>query len=55
MKVSRSRSVLNRARAVGPYLALEILLPGGTLFSLLLWLARNRRAARALAESRSEA
>ena len=34
---------------VGPYLALEILLPGGTLLALLLFLYR-RRAARALAE-----
>ena len=33
---------------VGPYLALEILLPGGTLLALLLFLYR-RRAARALA------
>jgi hypothetical protein len=33
---------------VGPYLALEILLPGGTLIALLLFLYR-RRAAKALA------
>jgi len=36
---------------VGPYLALEILLPGGTLIAVLLFLYR-RRAARALAEGR---
>lgn len=27
----------------GPYLAIEILLPGGTLVALLLYLARERR------------
>jgi len=27
----------------GPYLAIEILLPGGTLIALLLYLARSRR------------
>ena len=27
----------------GPYLAIEILLPGGTLIALLLYLARERR------------
>ena len=30
-------------RKVGPYLAIEILLPGGTLIALLLYLARNRK------------
>jgi len=29
------------ARSVGPYALIEILLPGGTLFALLLWLARR--------------
>ena len=28
-------------RSIGPYAAIEILLPGGTLFALLLWLARS--------------
>jgi hypothetical protein len=28
-------------RSVGPYLALEILLPGGSLIALLLWLYRS--------------
>ncbi|HJY37894.1 MAG TPA: hypothetical protein VJ299_10530, partial [Steroidobacteraceae bacterium] len=28
-------------RSVGPYALIEILLPGGTLFALLLWLARR--------------
>ena len=29
---------------LGPYLVLEILLPGGTLFALLLFLYRRRQA-----------
>ena len=28
-------------RSIGPYAAIEILLPGGTLIALLLWLARQ--------------
>ena len=36
-------------RAMGPYVAIELIVPGGTLVSLLLWYTRNRRAARALA------
>jgi len=31
------------ARRVGPYLVLEIVLPGGTLFALLLFLYQNRK------------
>jgi hypothetical protein len=31
------------ARRLGPYLILEILLPGGTLLALLLFLYRRRR------------
>ena len=31
------------ARRVGPYLMLEILLPGGTLVALLLFLYRHRQ------------
>lgn len=32
------------ARRLGPYLMLEILLPGGTLLALLLFLYRRRQA-----------
>lgn len=28
-------------RGIGPYAAIEILLPGGTLIALLLWLGRQ--------------
>jgi hypothetical protein len=31
------------AQALGPYLLLELLLPGGTLLALTLFLYRNRR------------
>jgi hypothetical protein len=36
---------------LGPYVMLEILLPGGTLVALLLFLYRRRKAAGALASS----
>jgi len=50
--LARLLSIAREAtQQVGPYLALEILLPGGTLFALLLFLYR-REAARALAEGR---
>jgi hypothetical protein len=35
------------AKAFGPYLLLEIVLPGGTLFALLLFVARRLYAKRA--------
>ena len=35
---------LELARRVGPYLMLEILLPGGTLMALLLFLYRHRQS-----------
>jgi hypothetical protein len=31
-------------RAIGPYVAIEILLPGGSLIALLLWLCRAKRS-----------
>ena len=34
---------MDMLKKVGPYLAIEILLPGGTLIALLIYLARNRR------------
>jgi hypothetical protein len=46
------KKLVSAMRALGPYVALELIVPGGTIFSLLLWLARNRRAARALAAAR---
>jgi hypothetical protein len=31
-----------QARELGPYLAIELILPGGTLIALGLWLLRRR-------------
>lgn len=36
------KNVADLAQKAGPYLLLEILLPGGTLFALLLFLYRSR-------------
>ena len=33
--------VIAAGRAFGPYLAIELLLPGGSLVALLLWLHRK--------------
>jgi hypothetical protein len=30
-------------RAIGPYLAIELFLPGGSLLALLLWLSQRAR------------
>lgn len=35
-------------RELGPYAAIELILPGGSLLALLLWLWRRHRAACAL-------
>ncbi len=45
MMTTRMRSVLQALRALGPYVLIELVLPGGTLFALVLWLAQQRRAA----------
>ena len=33
-------------RSLGPYLAIELILPGGSIVALLLWTYRHRLAAR---------
>jgi hypothetical protein len=35
-------------KEIGPYAAIEIILPGGTLIALLLWLYRRRGALKAV-------
>jgi hypothetical protein len=35
--------LFNAARNAGPYVLIELLLPGGTLIAILLWLARRAR------------
>lgn len=41
MNTLRLKSVLKTVRGLGPYLLVELLLPGGTLIAVLLWLAQN--------------
>lgn len=48
------KRMVSAMRTMGPYVALELLVPGGTLLSLLLWFARNRRAARELAAAQTQ-
>jgi hypothetical protein len=40
------KRLLTTARSASPYLAVELLLPGGTLIALALWLYRNREKLR---------
>ena len=39
------RPLIEAARAASPYLLIELLLPGGSLIALALWLYRHRRNA----------
>ena len=36
------KPIIQTARAANPYLLIELLLPGGTLIALALWLYRHR-------------
>jgi hypothetical protein len=38
--------ILRQFRSLGPYLAIELILPGGSIMALLLWTYRHRTAAR---------
>ena len=40
-------------KALGPYAAIELLLPGGSLIALLLWFARRHRTQAKLRPGRS--
>jgi hypothetical protein len=46
MKSSWIEWVVGQVRSLGPYLAVELILPGGSLLALLLWLYRHRLALR---------
>jgi hypothetical protein len=37
------KRILSGARSASPYLLVELLLPGGTLIALLMWLYYRRR------------
>ena len=41
MNASRSKRFLSGLRNLGPYLLVELILPGGTLLALLLWLSQG--------------
>jgi len=42
----RTAGVVSVLRSLGPYAAIELLLPGGSLLALVLWLYRRRRQVR---------
>ncbi len=46
---------VNSMRSLGPYLAIELILPGGSIIALALWTYRHRRAARERANAASTA
>ena len=46
MSAARIKSILAGARALGPYLLVELVLPGGTLIAGLMWLAQHWREKR---------
>jgi hypothetical protein len=47
--------VMRSIRSFGPYVAIELILPGGSIIALALWTYRHRRAARASANTVSSA
>jgi hypothetical protein len=51
MSAERIKSILAGAQALGPYLLVELILPGGTLIAGLMWLAQQWREKRLTAES----
>ena len=50
MEAVSFRSLIAKLRSLGPYMLIELLLPGGTLVALALWFANSKRAR--LAEAR---
>ena len=40
-KMTRLQRLIALGRTFGPYLAIELILPGGSLVALLLWLYRT--------------
>jgi hypothetical protein len=49
------RWVIHAVRQLGPYAAIELLLPGGSLLAILLWLYRRNRLARQAGSTRATA
>ena len=50
MEAVSFRSLIAKLRSLGPYVLIELLLPGGTLVALALWFANSAKRAR-LADS----
>ena len=46
MKNAWVQWIVEQFRTLGPYFAVELILPGGSLLALLLWLYRHRLALR---------
>jgi hypothetical protein len=44
MKNAWVQWIVEQFRTLGPYFAVELILPGGSLLALLLWLYRHRLA-----------
>lgn len=47
--MNQIRAIWGVFRALAPYAAIELILPGGTLLAILCWLYRRRVASRAKA------
>ena len=43
------KSMMQKARGLGPYLLVELIMPGGTLIALAIWLSRRYQLRRAAA------
>jgi hypothetical protein len=46
---ARAAIVVSRVRAVAPYALMELILPGGSVMALLLWLYRRQTKVRTFA------
>ncbi|HEV8553521.1 MAG TPA: hypothetical protein VGR65_09080 [Casimicrobiaceae bacterium] len=53
MKSSWIEWMVGQLRSLGPYVAVELILPGGSLLALLLWLYRHRLALNRREEART--
>jgi hypothetical protein len=51
--MARVSGIVRSLRSLGPYVAIEVLLPGGSFIALALWAYRRRRAARRSADATS--
>jgi hypothetical protein len=44
--MTTSEWILGKVRSLGPYMAVALLLPGGSIIALVLWAYRHRFSAR---------